>query len=66
MHEYCNVATSLPSLDPDQADFCLAVRNFRRARPWLGANYGTADSFDYIRPIDGAHIVHVAAARAGR
>ncbi|MEM7640930.1 MAG: glucosylglycerol hydrolase [Pseudomonadota bacterium] len=53
MHEYCNVANSLPSLDPDQAAFCLNVRNFRRARPWLRSNYGPQDRFDYLQPIEG-------------
>ena len=53
MHEYCNVTGSLPSLDPDHAAFCHRVREFRRARPWLGANYGPEDRFDYVRPIEG-------------
>ncbi len=53
MHEYCNVANSLSSLDADQADFCLQVRNFRRARPWLRENYGDSDRFDYLHPIEG-------------
>jgi hypothetical protein len=53
MHDYCNVSNSLPSLDHDQAAFCLAVRNFRRARPWLRDNYGPEDHFDYLKPIAG-------------
>lgn len=53
MHDYCNVSHSLSSLDPDQAEFCLQVRNFRRARPWLRQNYGPKDHFDYLQPIDG-------------
>ncbi|MBL3566569.1 hypothetical protein JMM59_16370, partial [Rhodovulum sulfidophilum] len=53
MHEYCNVSTSLPALDADQAAFCLALRGFRRKRPWLAANYAGRDSFDYLRPIAG-------------
>jgi hypothetical protein len=53
MHEYCNVSNSLPSLDPEQADFCLAVRRFRRDRPWLRGVYGPRDRFDYLHPIDG-------------
>jgi hypothetical protein len=53
MHDYCNVANSLSSLDAEQADFCLQVRNFRRARPWLRDNYGSDDRFDYVRPVDG-------------
>jgi hypothetical protein len=53
MHDYCNVANSLSSLDADQAAFCLQVRNFRRARPWLRGNYGPKDRFDYLQPIGG-------------
>ncbi len=53
MHEYCNVANSLPGLDPDQAEFCLATRDFRRARPWLGRNHGPRDHFDYLHPVNG-------------
>ncbi|MCC1492647.1 glucosylglycerol hydrolase [Cognatishimia sp. F0-27] len=53
MHEYCNVSNSLSSLDADQAGFCLDVRNFRRARPWLRDNYGPKDRFNYLDPIGG-------------
>jgi hypothetical protein len=53
MHEYCNVSNSLPGLDPEQGRFCLATRDFRRARPWLCDNYGPKDHFDYMRPING-------------
>ena len=53
MHEYCNVSNSIPSLDAQQAAFCLEVRNFRRARPWLRHEYGPGDHFDYLRPIAG-------------
>jgi len=53
MHDYCNVSNSVPTLDPEQTDFCLEVRNFRRARPWLGENYGPGDRFDYLHPIAG-------------
>jgi hypothetical protein len=53
MNDYCNVSHSLSSLDADQAEYCLAVRNFRRARPWLSKNYGPKDRFDYLQPIDG-------------
>ena len=57
MHEYCNVSNSLPTLDPAQADFCLALRNFRRARPWLRDNYGEKDHFDYVQPIAGRTVL---------
>ncbi|MEL6913127.1 MAG: glucosylglycerol hydrolase [Pseudomonadota bacterium] len=53
MHDYCNLSNSFSSLDADQAGFCLAVRNFRRARPWLRDNYGPDDVFDYVQPIAG-------------
>ncbi|OSP55945.1 glucosylglycerol hydrolase [Pseudoruegeria sp. SK021] len=53
MHDYCNVAWSLSSLDPKRTAYALALRNFRRARPWLSENYGPKDHFDYLRPIDG-------------
>jgi len=53
MHDYCNVSNSLSSLDAEQADFCLKLRNFRRARPWLRDNFGPNDRFDYVQPIDG-------------
>jgi len=53
MHDYCNIAHSLPGLDPVQAAFCLETRDFRRARPWLRDNYGPKDRFDYLHPING-------------
>jgi hypothetical protein len=53
MHDYCNVSNSFPSLDDEQLAFCLATRNFRRARPWLRDNYGPKDHFDYVKPIAG-------------
>jgi hypothetical protein len=56
MHEYCNVSHSLSSLDQDQVSFSRALREFRRARPWLRRNLGPADHFDYLRPIDGRAI----------
>jgi hypothetical protein len=53
MHDYCNVGNHLTSLDALQSEFCLDVRKFRRARPWLRDNYGPKDRFDYLKPIDG-------------
>jgi hypothetical protein len=53
MHDYCNVGNHLTSLDALQSEFCLDVRKFRRARPWLRDNYGPKDNFDYLKPIDG-------------
>ncbi len=53
MHDYCNVSNSLSSLEANQAHFCLQLRNFRRARPWLRENYRPGDQFGYLEPIDG-------------
>ena len=53
MHDYCNVSHSLSKLEPEQSDFGLRLRNFRRARPWLRDNYGPDDRFDYLHPIEG-------------
>ena len=53
MHEYCNVAHYLSSLDGEQVGFSRALREFRRERPWLRGNLAAADHFDYLRPIAG-------------
>ncbi|WP_226780456.1 glucosylglycerol hydrolase [Oceaniglobus trochenteri] len=53
MHEYCNVAHHFSTLVPEQTGFTLALRNFRRARPWLRDNFGPKDHFDYRMPIEG-------------
>ncbi|MEM0935431.1 MAG: glucosylglycerol hydrolase [Pseudomonadota bacterium] len=69
MHEYCNISHSLSSLEAAQCDFNLALRNFRRDRPWLGGNYGPRDHFDYLRPLAGRTVFtalrHGAAAGSG-
>ena len=53
MHEYCNVGHALSSLVPGNVAFSHAVRELRRARPWLRANLGPHDRFDHQRPVDG-------------
>jgi hypothetical protein len=53
MHDYCNVSGALSTLDADHVQYCLDVRDFRRARPWLGQNYGPRDRFDYLQPLEG-------------
>ena len=53
MHEYCNVANSVSTLDPAQTAFMLELRNFRRENPWLRRNFGANDHFEYLQPIDG-------------
>ncbi|MEO1638918.1 MAG: glucosylglycerol hydrolase [Pseudomonadota bacterium] len=57
MHDYCNVSNSLPALDAAQADFCLNLREFRAARPWLRNNYSEKDQFDYLHPIEGRTVL---------
>jgi hypothetical protein len=56
MHEYCNVAHYLSSLDRDQVSFGRRLRDFRRGRPWLRRNLGDGDYFDYLQPINGRTI----------
>ena len=58
MHEYCNVAHSLPALDPAQIAFMLALRRFRHANRWLAGNARAGDSFDYVQPIAGRTVFH--------
>jgi len=53
MHEYCNVSQTVTQLDADHVRFMLDLRNFRRANPWLRANFGPRDHFDYLHPIAG-------------
>ena len=53
MHDYCNVAHSLSSLDPHQTGFMRRLRDFRAANPWLRRNFDASDSFRYLEPIDG-------------
>ena len=54
MHDYCNVSNYLDQLGDAHTDYMLAVRRFRRERPWLMENLGPGDHFDYQRPTDGA------------
>jgi hypothetical protein len=53
MHDYCNISHSLAGLDPIQSAYALALREFRRARPWLRENYGPKDHFGYVEPLGG-------------
>jgi hypothetical protein len=62
MHEYCNVAHSLSSLDEDQVAFSRSLlRQFRRDRPWLRRNLDERDYFDYLRPINDGRRVRLPA-----
>ena len=54
MHDFTNVAHALEHLGDAQTAFDLSLREFRLARPWLRANLGRGESFEYRRPIDGS------------
>lgn len=56
MHEYCNVANRVSALDPNQTQYMLGLRNFRRDHPWLRGNLTAEDHFDYIKPVNGRTI----------
>ncbi|MGY6633821.1 MAG: glucosylglycerol hydrolase [Alkalilacustris sp.] len=53
MHDYCNVSQALSQLDGGHVGFMRALRDFRRAHPWLRDNYAPVDHFDYLQPIRG-------------
>jgi len=54
MHDFCNVSSYVDGLGDAQTGFMLALREFRRSRPWLRRNLGPQDHFDYRSPADGA------------
>ncbi len=58
VHEYCNVAYWQDGVNPEQAAFNLAVRQFRRERPYLQQNLGKGEQFGYLYPTDGAMLVY--------
>ncbi|NBC19003.1 MAG: hypothetical protein GVY18_17010 [Bacteroidetes bacterium] len=51
--DLCNVCHYTDRVDPERARFNHAVRQFRRARPWLRANFGDGDVLDRRQPADG-------------
>lgn len=57
-YDLCNVSRYEDVLDPAQTAFNLAAREFRQWRPWLRANLGERDKFDYIYPTDGSIIFY--------
>ncbi len=56
MHDYCNVSQATSQLDTAHVGFMRALREFRRAQPWLRDNYRDGDHFDYVKPIRGRTI----------
>jgi len=53
MHDYCNVSYYRDDLNPAQTRFTLALREFRRERPWLCANLGEGEAFECRWPCAG-------------
>ena len=47
-YELCNVAHYDQRVDPKRAEFNLALRQFRRNRPWLAENITSDDLFDRL------------------
>jgi len=45
LREYCNAWRCAEALDPQQTAFNLAVRTFRRERPWLRADLGPGEHY---------------------
>ena len=58
MHDYCNVSYYEEKLSPAQTHFNLALRAFRRARPWLRHNLGGRDVFERRRPTRGSVVFY--------
>jgi hypothetical protein len=54
IHDFCNVDRHLGDLDRVTVRFDLAVREFRRQRPWLRDNLSADDVFDYRHPTSGS------------
>jgi hypothetical protein len=54
VHEYGNVSLYAAGVGAEQARFTRAVREFRRARPWLVENLRVDEHFDRVAPSDGA------------
>lgn len=58
VHELCNVSRYRDAVDAEQAAFNLALREFRRSRPWLTEDLGVVDRFDYLHPCNGAVVFY--------
>jgi hypothetical protein len=53
VHAYANVSRYADEIDVERAGFYLAVREFRRARPWLMQNVRPGEHFSYEHPAEG-------------
>lgn len=56
--EYCNVTHYKHLLDIDRTLFFQAIRDFRRARPWLAENLRNDEMFAYKEPVDGSVVFY--------
>jgi hypothetical protein len=53
VHELCNVSRYVDRQEPERTQFNLALREFRRQRPWLMDDLRPSDHFDHLHPCDG-------------
>ncbi len=53
VHDYSNIKHCIDAQDHTKAQFNLDVRRFRLDRPWLMANLGEGDYYNYKYPTDG-------------
>jgi len=58
VHDYCNCSHHYTSQDPEKTSFNLAVREFRRMRPWLIENLTVKEHLGYCHPADGSMTVY--------
>lgn len=58
VHDYCNVSHYWDMVAPEQAEYNLNLRNFRRDRPWLIDNLREGEVLDYLHPTDGAALFY--------
>lgn len=56
--EYCNVSHYKDQLDIERTLFFQAIREFRRARPWLADNLRNDELFTHKQPVDGSVIFY--------
>ncbi len=58
VHDYCNCSHHYDSQNPDRTSYNLAVREFRRMRPWLLDNLRDDEHLEYRHPADGAMVIY--------
>lgn len=58
VHDYSNCSHHYDSQNPAKTAYNLAVREFRRARPWLLNNLRDDEHLDYRHPADGSMLIY--------